>query len=123
MTRRRRDEQRLNPADSRKALLRQRRDQRQRKMLWSVLIPVLVVCGLFLAFGAYNEMWRKPNEPVARVNGEAVTAGLFQTRVAYERYQILNTLRSFSSMASSDNGFLTQFATTATAPARTRSTA
>ncbi|RIL08791.1 hypothetical protein DCC79_12895 [bacterium] len=111
MARSRRDEQRLTPAESRKSILRHQRDQRERQKLLSVLVPVSVVCALFLAYGAYSELWRKPRQPVARVEGEAITAAQFTGRVQYERMQLLNTLQSFQQFASaSDPSFLTNLA-------------
>lgn len=111
MTKRRREEKRLTPAESRKSILRHQRDQRERQKLLSVLLPVSVVCALFLAYGAYSELWRKPRQPVARVEGEAITAASFSGRVQYERMQLLNTLQSFQQLASaSDPTFLTNLA-------------
>lgn len=111
MAKRRREEKRLTPAESRKSILRHQRDQRERQKLLSVLLPVSVVCALFLAYGAYSELWRKPRQPVARVEGEAITAASFSGRVQYERMQLLNTLQSFQQLASaSDPTFLTNLA-------------
>lgn len=111
MTRRRRDEQRLSPTDSRKAVLRHRRDRRERQMVLAVLVPVSVLIALFLGFGAYNELWRKPRQPVARVEGEAVTAAQYSKRIQYERLQLLNTLQTFQQFASAnDPSFLVNLA-------------
>jgi len=111
MARRPQGAERPSPLENRRRLLRERRDKRQRQMLISVLGPVALLCIAFLAIGAYNELYRKPNTPVARVKGEDITVGQFAPRVQYERYQLINTLNTFASFGSSSQpDFLRQFA-------------
>lgn len=109
--RRQEDAQRRAEYIARRDELRHRRDRQQRQTLLAVILPILIGCAVFLGFGIYNELWRKPSTPVARVNDETITAGAFVPRIAYERYQLLNTLSSFASFASSSSpDFLTNFA-------------
>lgn len=112
MARRRQEEAQQRAAYiARRDELRHRRDRQQRQTLLAVILPILIGCAVFLGFGIYNELWRKPGTPVARVNDETITAGAFVPRIAYERYQLLNTLSSFASFASSSSpDFLTNFA-------------
>jgi hypothetical protein len=94
---------------TRKEYLRQRKDQREQRALLGVLAPVMVVVAIIVLVGVYREMYSKPRTPVARVNGETVSAATFVDRLAFQRRQLLNDVSSLASLASStDPGTLTQ---------------
>jgi hypothetical protein len=110
---RKRTEQRIAQTETRKYVLRQRKAERQRQRLLAVLIPILVVVGGIMALGVYREV-QQQRQPVARVNNEVIGAATFAKRVQYQRQQVLNTLQSFASLATSSSpDFLIQFATQA----------
>lgn len=89
------------PEVTRKEYLRNRKDQRERRALLAVLAPVLVLVVMIIAIGAYRELFQKARTPVARVNGETITAATFADRLAYERRQLINNVASLSSMLQS----------------------
>jgi hypothetical protein len=111
MARKKRIPPRDTQAESRKHVLRERKERRERQLLLSVLGPVLVVVVALIVYGAYRELYVAPRTPVARVAGESIPAQLFRVRVQWYRRQLLNNLQSFLAYAqSSDASFLTDMA-------------
>ncbi len=111
MARRRRGERKISQTETRKYQLRERKERRERQVLIAVLGPVLVFVVAILLYGAYSELYVKPRTPVARVEGENISAEEFASRVAWMRPQLISELGSFMQFASaSDSSFLTNYA-------------
>lgn len=71
---------------TKKQIARSRKDARQNRIvMWSVIgLATLIV--LILGFGLVQELLIKPNRPVAIVNGNKISADLYQDLVTYYRY-------------------------------------
>ena len=109
MARRRpRDAAEVQPTITRKEYLRRHKDDRQRRALFTVLATVLLALGAFLGLGLYQQ-WQTLHAPVARVEGETITATQFQKHLAYQRYQMLRNMASLQQYAqASDASFMEQ---------------
>jgi hypothetical protein len=65
------------------------KEKRQRKIVIYSSIAVAVLVVLVLGYGLLNIYVLQPNRPVASVDGTKVSMESFQTRVRYDRYQLI----------------------------------
>jgi len=79
------------PIQTKKHLARMQREKRQQRylLLGSVVTVALVL--LVILYGALNETVLKSRQPVAIVNGKQISTRDFQTRVRYNRQQLINS--------------------------------
>lgn len=111
MARKKRRQERDIQAENRKQILRERKERRERRLLLSVLGPVVAVAVGIFAYGGLRDLYLVPRRPVARVEGETITAARFAHRLQWYRRQMLNNLQSFLQLAStSDPSFLLNLA-------------
>jgi hypothetical protein len=103
MARKRRDRNEQPAPESRKQQHLSRRDREQRKLILSIAVPLLVLAGGILVFGAWRELYQIPNTPVAEVDGERVPASAFTQRIDYDRRLLLNRIRSFMPLLQSND--------------------
>lgn len=93
---------------SRKEVLRARRQEEQMRQ---VRIGIYVVVGLLVlvaVVGLVNELFIQPNRAVATVNGEAITLRDWQDRVQYERTQRIVFLENQYEAFQQNVGFIQQ---------------
>lgn len=77
------------PIISKKHLARQDRERmQQRYLLIGISVVIVLVIGV-LIFGVVNERFLKAQQPVAVVNGDNITTQKFQTRVRYNRQDLI----------------------------------
>lgn len=109
MTKKRIQEAEELQRESRKEILRKRREAEQkRRIRWAVggVIGLLVL--VFLV-AIVNEVFIAPGRAVALVNGEEITVGQFQDRVKYERAQRIISLENQYEAFGGDVGIIQQF--------------
>jgi peptidyl-prolyl cis-trans isomerase D len=68
------------------------KEKRQRKIVIYSSIAVAVLVVLVLGYGLLNIYVLQPNRPVASVDGTKVSMESFQTRVRYDRYQLIQNM-------------------------------
>jgi hypothetical protein len=73
---------------TRKQLSRAEREARLRRRILYSVGGVLAVVALVIVFGLIREAFIKPTEPVATVNGQAISTAEFQSRVKLVRAQL-----------------------------------
>jgi peptidyl-prolyl cis-trans isomerase D len=79
------------PIQTKKHLARLERERRQQRLiLIGIGITLALVIGV-IAYGVINERVLKARQPVAVVNGERITTDDFQTRVRYNRQQLIGS--------------------------------
>ncbi len=82
---------------NRKQLARREKEKKLNKILiWSA-IGVGVLIALIIAYGAITELVVKPGQPVAKVDGVAITTKEFQNRLYYERLLMRRQLETYQS--------------------------
>ena len=93
---------------SRKEVLRARRQSEQSRQIRIVIAIVLGIILLVFGVALVNEYLLVPNQPVANVRGEEIALGDWQDRVRYQRAQFIinmeDQLESFG-----DVGLVQQF--------------
>lgn len=84
------------PIQTKKHLARMERERRQQRyILIGIIITVVAVVGV-IAFGFINERVLKARQPVAIVNGDRINTDEFETRVRYNRQQLIgNAISSY----------------------------
>jgi parvulin-like peptidyl-prolyl isomerase len=84
------------PIQTKKHLARMERERRQQRYITiGIVITLSLVVGV-IAYGLINERVLKAQQPVAVVNGERITSDEFQTRVRYNRQQLIgNAISSY----------------------------
>lgn len=100
---------------TKKQIARSRRDARQNRIVMLSVIGLVALIVLVLGYGLIQELVIKPNRPVAVVNGNKISAGLYQDLVTYYRYnQHLTMINLEDAMqnldgSSQENEFLISF--------------
>jgi hypothetical protein len=95
--------------DSRKDVLRKRREAEQTRRIRLAVGGVAGLLLLVLLVAVINEVFVAPNRAVATVNGEAITVSQFQDRVVYERAQRIISLENQYEAFGGDVGIIQQF--------------
>ncbi|MGH2522445.1 MAG: peptidylprolyl isomerase [Anaerolineales bacterium] len=86
-------------APTRKQLSRAARERRQEQYIRiGVAVIAVIVLGL-LGFGLVDQAVIQPRQPVARVNGAAISTAEFQKMVRYQRFQLLSQYAQFAQAA------------------------
>ena len=73
---------------TRKQLSRAEREARMRRRIINSVGGILAVVALVIVFGLIREAFIKPTEPVATVNGQAISTSEFQSRAKLVRAQL-----------------------------------
>ncbi|MCB9422902.1 MAG: SurA N-terminal domain-containing protein [Ardenticatenaceae bacterium] len=95
--------------ESRKEILRKRREAEQKRRIRLAVGGVVGLLLLVFLVAVINEVFVAPNRAVATVNGEAVTVRQFQDRVEYERAQRIISLENQFDAFGGDVGIIQQF--------------
>lgn len=95
--------------ESRKEVLRKRREAEQTRRIRLAVGTVAGLLLLVLLIAVINEVFIAPNRAVATVNGEAITVSQFQDRVEYERAQRIVSLENQYEAFGGDVGIIQQF--------------
>ena len=95
--------------ESRKDILRKRREAEQTRRIRLAVGGVAGLLLLVLLVAVINEVFVAPNRAVATVNGEAITVRQFQDRVEYERAQRIVSLENQYEAFGGDVGIIQQF--------------
>lgn len=82
---------------TRKQQFRRAREQRQERILYIGLGAVGLLILLVFAFAYVRETFIKPNDPIATVNGSAVSVRDYQVRLKYDSGSIVSQLSSLQS--------------------------
>ncbi len=77
---------------TRKQLSKKEREERQRRILYSIVGVTLAAAALVLAYGVYQEYIVKPSSPVAVVDGEIITTRDYQAMVRYRQFDLRNQI-------------------------------
>jgi parvulin-like peptidyl-prolyl isomerase len=81
---------------TKKHLARLEKEQRQKKALLISLIAILGAIILVVVYGLLNDTVLKPQKPVAKVNGAAITVEQFEKRVKYERFSLVQSYLQYA---------------------------
>ncbi|MCI0395613.1 MAG: SurA N-terminal domain-containing protein [Chloroflexi bacterium] len=95
---------------SRKEILLARRQERQTRQIRLAILGVLGFLIIIVAVGLVNELVIKPQQPVAVVNGQAITMGEWRDRVRFQRAQIVLGLEDLATTFGGDVGLVQQYA-------------
>ncbi|MEJ2750415.1 MAG: SurA N-terminal domain-containing protein [Anaerolineae bacterium] len=95
--------------ESRKEILRKRREAEQTRQIRLAVGGVAGLLLLVLVFALVNELILVPDRAVAAVNGEDITVRQFQERVRYERAQRIISLENQYTAFGGDVGIIQQF--------------
>jgi hypothetical protein len=95
--------------ESRKEILRKRREAEQTRRIRLAVGGVAGLLLLVLLVAVINEVFVAPNRAVATVNGEAITVRQFQDRVEYDRAQRIISLENQYEAFGGDVGIIQQF--------------
>jgi len=79
---------------TKKHMARQEREDRQTRILITIGIVILAIVAILVGIAVVDAYIITPNKPVATVNGEVITASDYQTRVKFERAQLVNQFNS-----------------------------
>lgn len=60
-----------------------------KKRVWIALAAVLLVVLVILGIGVWDALVATPNKPIASMEGSEITVQMYQTRVRYLRFQLL----------------------------------
>ena len=77
---------------TKKHIARLERERRQVNLIRTIAIGGIIAVLLLLGYGYLNLNVLQLREPVAEVNGEAITSGQWQERVRFQRVNLLNQL-------------------------------
>jgi peptidyl-prolyl cis-trans isomerase D len=77
------------PIVTKKHLARQERERRQQRIIIICAVVVVVLIVGVLLYGFINERFLKAQQPVAVVNGDSITTNEFQSRVRYNRQDLI----------------------------------
>lgn len=95
---------------SRKEILRQRKQEEQLRSIRIAAIIGGILIGAVLLFAVVNEFFLTPRQPVATVSGETIALNDWQDRVRFERAQRIITLENQLELFNNDVGLIQQFA-------------
>ena len=79
---------------TKKHMARQEREDRQTRILITIGIVILTIVIILVGIALVDVYIITPNKPVATVNGEVITTSEYQTRVKFERLQLVNQFGS-----------------------------
>ena len=85
-------------AQSYKQLARARRENKQRRQVLLAVSIIGALVGIVLVVGLVNELFIKPGQPVATVNGVDIPTDEFQERVRHERSIVINQYLQFADL-------------------------
>ena len=94
---------------SRKEILRARKQEEQMRVIRIVALIVGIILLLVLGIAVVNEFILTPNKSVATVNGQGIPLSDWQERVEYERAQRIITLEGQLENFNGDIGLVQQF--------------
>lgn len=77
------------PLQTKKHLARQQREKMQQRYILIGTASILVIVVAVIIYGLLNESVLKVRQPVAVVNGDSVLTNEFQSRVRYNRQQLI----------------------------------
>lgn len=83
---------------TKKHMARQEREALQVRYLTYGTVGLLVVVAILVGYALINAYFIVPNKPVAIVDGVEITTKDYQTRVKFERYQMINQMINTANM-------------------------
>ncbi len=84
--------------ETKKHLARAERERIQRRWILIGTISIVMLLVVILAYGIYDTNFVQPYKTVAEVNGETITAGIFEGRVRLIQRELLSQLTSYLQM-------------------------
>ncbi len=95
---------------SRKEVLRARKDAEQNRQVRLAVIGIGALLGIVLLIGVVNELILKPGSPAASVAGTEVAIKDWQERVRFQRAQLIVSIEDLAEALGQDIGQVQQFA-------------
>jgi hypothetical protein len=95
---------------SRKEVLRARKDAEQGRQVRLAVIGIAALMGVVLLIGIVNELILKPSSPAAEVTGTEVAIKDWQERVRFQRAQLIVSIEDLADALGQDIGQVQQFA-------------
>jgi parvulin-like peptidyl-prolyl isomerase len=80
---------------TKKHLARQEKESRQKKVLLTGIIGIIVIIVALVVYGILDNTVLKPGKPVAKVGSTTITVDQFQKRVKYERISLVETFLNY----------------------------
>jgi hypothetical protein len=95
---------------SRKEVLRARKDAQQNRQVRLAVIGIGALLGVVLLIGVVNELILKPNSPAVNVAGTEIPIKDWQERVRFQRAQLIVSIEDLAVALGQDIGQVQQFA-------------
>ena len=86
--------QKAPPRETKKHVARADLERRQRRLIIALMIAIGIIVFVLVGVGIYDTYFVKPYESVAVVNGEEISAGLFETRVRWAQRTLVAQMGS-----------------------------
>jgi hypothetical protein len=110
MTKKRKQSDVEEQRQSRKEVLRARKQDRQNRQIRLAVIGVIALLAVVFSIGFVNELLIEPTLPVAIVNGTEITLDEWQDRVRFQRAQLVIGIEDLEETVGGDIGLVQQFA-------------
>ncbi len=97
---------------TRKQQNRVEREHRQRTLITAATVAIIALVVLILGYGVLDQLVFQKNKPVATVDGTKISLADFQSRVRYDRYQLIQntmSLQQYAQMFSFDENSANYF--------------
>jgi len=95
---------------SRKEILLARKEAKQNRQIRLAVLGIIALLVVVFGIGIVNEVFVKPTQPVASVNGVEISLGDFQDRVRFQRAQLIIGIQDLEETVGGDIGLVQQFA-------------
>ena len=99
----------VNKRESRKEILRARKQEEQKRVIWIIALAVGAMLLVVLLVAFVNELFLAPKQSIATVNGQEIALNDWQERVQFERAQRIISLEDQLKNFNGDVGLVQQF--------------
>lgn len=110
MTKKRKPTTAEEQRQSRKEVLLARKQAKQNRQIRLAVLGIVLLLVVVFVVGIVNEIFIKPTQPVAAVNGVEISLGDWQDRVRFQRAQLIIGIEDLEETVGGDIGLVQQFA-------------
>jgi hypothetical protein len=95
---------------SRREVLLERRKRKQNRQVYTAVGAVVALLAVIFIAAAINNYFIRPRQPVAVVNGEAITSQEWESRVRFQRAQLIMSLEDIRDLLDGNISLVQQYA-------------